>query len=320
MTDPGPPLVVVNPRAAGGRVGRGWDRLRPRLEAALGPFDALRADGPEEATEGVRAALEGGRRWIASLGGDGTHSQVVNGFFRGAEPVAPGAALSILPAGTGGDLRRMLEGDGERDLEAFARAAREAAPTPIDVGWLSHVDDTGRPAERVFLNVASLGLGGVVDRLVNAGSKALGGTATFFLATVRGLVRYDAPRVRLVVDGAPLGDAAPVLSVAACNGGYFGGGMHVAPPARLDDGLLDLVVLPWRGVLPQLLRGTAIYRGAHLAQPGVRHLRFRELRAEADRDCYLDVDGEAPGKLPLSLRVLPGAVLLRGRLRPRRHS
>jgi len=307
------PVVVANPRAAGGKVGARWPRIRRVLEEELGPVEVRWTEGPGRARTSVRRLLEAGHRWIVSLGGDGTHGEVAGGFFDGGRPVAPEAALSILPVGTGGDFARMLELP-RGDLRAAARAIARPTTTAVDVGQLTHAGDDGTGGgETVFLNVASAGLGGRVDRIVNRRSKALGGRLTFFAATVEGLFGYRPPEVTLTIDGEPQ-PPARVLAVAVCNGGWFGGGMHVAPAARLEDGLFDVVVLPWRGVWPQLARGLDIYRGAHLRHPGVEVIRCREVQAVAATgdEALLDVDGESPGRLPATFRLLPGALRLRG--------
>lgn len=311
-------VLVANPRAAGGRVGRRWPRLAPILEAGLGPHEVRFTEAPGHAPELVRELLRAGHRRIVSLGGDGSHGQAAAGFFEGSRPIAPEATLSLLPLGTGGDLARMLDLP-RGDLAAAARAAASDEVVPVDVGHLRFTTEDGRAeAETIFLNVASLGLGGVVDRLVaRRPRRLLGGAATYLAASLEGLFRFPAPAVTLTVDGGEPLPPARLLLAAVCNGGWFGGGMRVAPEAVLHDGAFDLVVMPWRGRTAQLLRGLAIYRGAHLRQPGVTVQRCREVRAEAEGDSFLDVDGDSPGRLPATFRLLPGALRLRGTL-PRR--
>ncbi|MBM3288766.1 MAG: diacylglycerol kinase family lipid kinase, partial [Candidatus Hydrogenedentes bacterium] len=100
--------VVVNPRSANGRTGKRWPEFESRLHAAIGDFTTLTTTRPGHAGELARMAIEEGHDTIVSVGGDGTHCEVVNGFFDGARPVNPAAAMAVVPQGTGSDLARGL--------------------------------------------------------------------------------------------------------------------------------------------------------------------------------------------------------------------
>src|ERR1700677_3506040 len=99
-------VVVVNPNSAGGATGRKWPQLAQRLTAKLGNVEVLLTDAPNAATTLTRRALRSGAKLVISVGGDGTHNEVANGFFEGEQAVAPQAAMGVIPAGTGGDFRR----------------------------------------------------------------------------------------------------------------------------------------------------------------------------------------------------------------------
>jgi YegS/Rv2252/BmrU family lipid kinase len=304
------PFVIVNPMAANRRVGKRWESYRALIEAELGPFDFAKTQSANDAGDIARQALKEGYRTIGSLGGDGTHSLVINGFFEDGEPVAPGARLGILPVGTGGDFRRNLP-IAEKDLALYARLMASGESTPIDVGQITYIDDNGKTASRYFLNIASFGLGGLVDRIVNSSTKILGGRLSFVLGSLRGMMRYDAPPVTISVDGVVVATDR-LLTGAVCNGRYFGGGMMVAPDAELSDGLFDVIVMPWRNIRTHLLQSGRIYKGTHLDLPGVVAVRGRVVSAECDEECLIDIDGEAPGRLPVEITILPSALQLIG--------
>ena len=308
-----PFLLLVNPRAGAGRARSRLPALLEALGEAGASYELYMTRGPGDATERVREALASGRfAGVAVVGGDGTLSEVTNGFFdeRG-EPVAPSAWLGPLPVGTGGDFRRTL--GIARSPAVMVTRMLWARPRPVDVGWLSYREPSGRPAARAFLNIASFGVAGLVDRYVERGPKWLGGTAAFAIGTARGLLRYRPRRVRIQLDeGEPF--EVSMLDVAVANGRYFGGGMQVAPMARIDDGLFDVVVLAPEGIKETLALAPALYRGGLLSMPGVRCERARRVRAEAadwGGPVLLDVDGEVPGMLPATFEVRPGALLLK---------
>jgi diacylglycerol kinase family enzyme len=98
-----------------------------------------------------------------------------------------------------------------------------------------------------------------------------------------------------------------------CNGRYFGGGMMVAPDARMDDGLFDVVVWKGLGITDFVVKKPMLYSGTHVQLPNTRVFRARTVDVEAapGEDLPLDVDGEAPGDLPARFTVLPGALRIR---------
>ena len=120
------------------------------------------------------------------------------------------------------------------------------------------------------------------------------------------------PRVRLVVDDQPPLELG-VNTVAVCNGRYFGGGMHMAPMARPDDGMFDLIVMHDMSTRELLRDPNAIYRGTHIENPKVLTLRGKRVVASPlpGPHALLDVDGETPGRLPATFTLLPAVLKFR---------
>lgn len=297
-------VAVVNPAAAGGKVGRQWDTLQEALIERLGPIQFRLTTAPGDGHRLAREAVENGAEVVLSLGGDGTHGEVAAGLnAAGGLPT-----LGILPAGTGGDFRRVLAHG--HDLLSSAAALPTASATTIDLG---RVDYGAGPdaAHRVFLNLAGLGMSGQVDRYVNASSKRLGGRLTFLWCTLKALLRFRPPRVRLIVDGTDRG-AHRIFTVIVANGRYAGGGMHFAPDARLDDGLFDVIVIPKRPLHRAIWAVPGLYSGRYLQASDVHVWRAKDLRVERldDRPALLDIDGESPGAAPARFTILPGAIRL----------
>ena len=313
-----PFLLVVNPRAGAGRAEKNLPRLQQALTEAGARFDVARTSRPAHATEIVRDALRRGMQGIAVVGGDGTLHEALNGFFdESGEVIDRDAWLGPLSIGTGGDFRKTLGsphvGMGGNGIEALVTKMLWSRPRRIDVGWLEHVGNDGAPSARAFLNIASFGVGGLVDRLVNDTPKWIGGTPAFLLGTMRGLRRYSPQRVRITVDD-KLPRETRIVNVAVANGRYFGGGMMIAPRAEIDDGAFDVVGI--ETTVRGSLRLTAkIYAGAHVGAPGVTSQRGTVVRAEPvdpSDHVLLDVDGEAPGRLPATFTIRPGAIQIRG--------
>ena len=305
MGDPRGTFVVVNPASGAGTTGRRWDRIARALRRELGAFEHAITDGPRHATALTRRVLDDGFTRIVAVGGDGTLSEVANGFFVGRLPRAPDAVLGVIPSGTGSDLARSLGIEPTLDT-ACARLARGTTRV-IDVGYARFLDHHGRPTELVVLNAASFGCGGGVAAAVGTRSKRLGGGLAFMLATARTLLRYRDQSVSMRVDdGAP--ETLTITCCVVCNGRFFGGGMHVAPEASLDDGRLDVTVWQGFGLRDFIVKRRALYDGTHIHDPGTRTLRGVRLYATSDESVPLEIDGEAVGTLPATFEIIPAAL------------
>ena len=303
--DPARTVVIANPAARGGGVARRWEALTGAVTRALGPVRFERTQRPGHASELAQRAADGGATTVLSLGGDGTHHEVVQGLMRAASREV---ALGVLPVGTGGDLRRSLRATG---FDAMLAALPTWEARPVDVGHAAYLSDAGESAERWFVNVASCGMGGCIDRAVNASGKGLG-ALSFLLATVQALGRYAPPRVRVYADGEALGEREVSL-VVVCNGRYAGGGMHFAPGAALDDGWFDAVVIEHAPAWRSLCDMRHLYGGTLATSPRVTTRRAKELRVEVVAgEALIDLDGESPGRGPVTWRVVPGALRLLG--------
>ena len=305
-------LIVANPQSANGLLGRRWGELQQTITERFGAFDHRFTRGPGEGAHVTRQALAEGYEMIVAMGGDGTISEVVDGFFTPAgKAIRPDAVLGVLPFGTGGDFRKTIE--APRELAAGAAALRGRNTDMIDVGHLTYTthDDTERALH--FINIASFGIGGLVDELVNTTTKALGGAVSFALATARAMLEYEPQRVQVSLDGGEPVELE-IQNIAVANGRFHGGGMMVAPHARLNDGQFDVVTLKPMGVTDLVLRGHRLYSGTHLGLPQVEASRAARVEAQpADpaEEVLLDVDGETPGKLPATFEVLPAALRLK---------
>ena len=299
--------VVVNPKSQGGRLGKKWRDLADVIGRAF-PFDEAITQGPGDATRLTREALKAGAERVVAIGGDGTINEVANGFFDDAgASIAPEASLAVIPFGTGGDFRRTFGLPTDTAEAAAVIAANQRRK--IDVGRLEFTATAGGKALRMFVNIASFGVSGVVDRLVNESGKKLG-RLSFMIATARATWSYKNTRVQLVFDGKDRVEAT-INTVAVANGRYFGGAMMVAPDASPDDGEFDVIALGDFGFGDLLTSGRRIYKGTHLSMDKVTARRAKVVEAEPidpGTVVELDIDGESPGRLPARFELVPRAL------------
>ena len=308
------PFLVVNPRSANGATARHFDDIAQAVRGSVGEVAHAFTERSMHAADLARGALRSGHDLVIAVGGDGTINEVVNGFFEpprpgeAARPIRPGASLGVLPRGTGGDLRRTLELDGDL-LRCAARLTGKRIA--VDVGRVDYLADDGAPGSRYFINVGEVGVGAEVVRIANRSSKRLGGKATFMLASLRALTGWRDLRVRASFDDGPAEELA-VTTLAVANGKYFGGGMMVAPEARLDDGLFHVTIWSGYGLSDFVLRSASMYDGSHVRLKGTRTRTARTVRVEPQGSAPvgIEVDGERLGKLPATFTLLPGALQL----------
>ena len=301
-------LVVVNPASAGGRTGHRWPDSESLLRALGVDFDVHVTSAPDDATRAVRRALRDGATRIVAVGGDGTLNEVVNGFFaEDGTPIGSAATLGLVPSGTGGDFRKTAGIPAAPD--AAVKVLAEARPRSVDAGRIDFADGS----HRFFINIADCGIGGEVVARVNRSRYKGGGvrgSAVFLRESIATLLTFGGRPVRVTIDdGEPI--ERKVQSVVVANGQYFGGGMHVAPGARIDDGSFDVVIVEAMSRTRAVTSMPSLYRGTHVRRPGVEVRRgTRVVIVSLDEPLLFDVEGEQVGRTPATITCLPHAIAL----------
>jgi YegS/Rv2252/BmrU family lipid kinase len=283
-------LLVVNPAAAGGRLGRQWPRLHARL-LALGLEAPLRfTEAPGHATELAAEAVREGERTVVAAGGDGTICEVVQGLHE-----AGGATLGVLPLGTGNDAARTL--GIPLGLEAAARNLLAGATRSVDLI---------RAGDRVVLNAIGIGLLGAIN--VNAASiKIVRGIAAYLGAAAGTLFSYECPSIALSNGSFEYRGGMTILAIH--NGVTTGGGFRLTPAAVPDDGALDACLVEATRVPARLARLVAAIRGTLGEQRGSHTLRFErlELKTDVRLPCHFDGNPSRIDPPGMTFEVVPRA-------------
>ena len=246
-----------------------------------------------DATRLARSAALEGFEAVFACGGDGTLSEVVNGLLD------TGVPAGIVPAGTGNDFARTIGLSREARLAAAQLAQGRAAS--IDL-----LEING--GELFGINVLGVGFDARVCQRINRRPRLLGGTTAYLLAVAQELLTYRPTEIKLRVDGEEWEGRA--LLVAVANAVSYGGGMKIAPQARIDDGLLDVVVVQHLSRLNFVRSFPQVMKGTHLAHPAVRAWQGREVEIATGEPSPVLVDGDLRAETPLRVRVAEG----RGRL------
>lgn len=290
--EPGGPRVrvLINPTAGGGRA----HRLMPRLSACAASFGAeciVTRSAEQLHAEAARAVRDGAER-IVVVGGDGS-------IHRTLEPLAgSGTALGLVPLGSGNDLAGALRITG--DPLSCLRSA---------IGGPLRRIDLGRVAGRAFVGTGGVGFDGEVARRVRERRGVVPRPLVYPAAVIAALSSYRAPEVTLEHDAGTF--RGRVLFVVLANSPRFGGGMRVAPDARIDDGRLDVVIVRETGRLELLAALPRVYRGTHLTHPKVESFRTTRARLFCERPITVYGDGEPiveVGDSGVEFAVDPGAL------------
>jgi diacylglycerol kinase (ATP) len=269
------------------------------------PAEFILTESSAEMELRVRDAISAGNRVLIAMGGDGTLQALVNAAY-GSDVV-----LGVLPAGGGNDFAAHLR--FPTDLIAAAASLTSAAPRCMDVLRARTAD--GR--ERLYVGGGGLGLDADSARYSVGAYKRLPGRLRYLAAALRALGEFKPLRVSADFPGSGAASInAPVLVAAVLNTRNYGGGLRLAPDARVDDGLLnavfvkDLSARQVLAVLPGLLA-----RG-DLPERYVNRVSAPRVRLTTDRACLFHGDGEILGPAPVEIQVVPGAVRVLAPVKP----
>lgn len=294
-------LIVLNPHAAGGHAGRVWRSLEPYLWQELGELIVAITQRPDEVAGHLTEARSVGITRVISIGGDGTNHSLINALIahNAAHPELPPMVYGNVPVGTGRDWARGI-GLPYNDPRAAAHQIAHAALRPLDIGVIERdgVAD-------YFLNIASVGVSSaVVERVERAGRRH---SWTFLQATIAAILKLPTYPLSVTLDGQPWYDGPTSLLVVA-NGTTFGHGLKVAPTARMDDGLLDVLVVRDVSRWTVLAALKSVYAGTHLSNPAIQVAQARQVDVSTPREVGLEADGELAHGRRLTFSLQPGAL------------
>jgi diacylglycerol kinase family enzyme len=250
-------LIVVNPKARDGRISETWPQREKEILRALAGVNAeiFWTTSEDFGARAVRNALVSGIQRIVVVGGDGTLTEALQGFFEKGVAIAPKAVLLIMPAGRGDDFFKTLANQrffrGQSAWNFALDVLEKGVPKKIDVGSLQWLNDTPSPS-RAFINIASFGYPGLVVHKVQAkegylAKTVLGKSAwAYVLQGISAYREYRTLEMKVSVDETVFYQGK-VFSGFVLNGRYNAGGICWDPAVKVDDGLFHLLLMknPW---------------------------------------------------------------------------
>lgn len=307
------PLVIVNPKSAGGATASRWAETAADFRAHFGAFQVAFTKGHGDGASLAIRGAEQDRKFIIACGGDGTINEVANGILQSGKDIEFG----VLPSGTGGDFRRTI--GMPQETRAAGKALATGVTKEIDVGKVTFLDHEGKETSRYFLNVASFGLSAAIIERVKSSNivgwiphDILRGKTNFALSTLQEVLGLNFETVRVKFDDK---EAKPLntINFCVCNSRFFGGGMKIAPDAVINDGFFDVVNIGDIKTVKILLNAYKLYGGSHLNLKEVKSTLARKIEVSPmnSEEIHIEVDGELPGKLPATFEILPKALKVR---------
>lgn len=276
--------LIVNPAAGRGKGQRAHPDVLRQLDDLGLDFQAVFSEGPGHIEELAREAFDNGSDAVVGCGGDGTFHEIINGLDGHKIPVG------IIPCGTGDDLAANL-GIPKEHSEA-CRVLADGRVKKID---LARVED------RFYACIAGAGFDSMVNRAANANSRYLRGTSVYVFSVLKTLAGFKP--VEMNIQSPDFSYSGRVMFAVAANAASYGGGMKIAPMARMDDGMLDVIIIEEIPKLELLRVFPQVFSGRHMDHPKVLHYRTRKLRISSPQSLELFSDGEYTHNLPVSIEV-----------------
>ncbi len=238
--------------------------------------------------------------YLVGVGGDGTFSEVVNGYMLASANDRGNTVLVAFPRGSGNDFSRTA-GKVE-SMEHLYRLISKNQTKPLDIVEAKYFED-GKEMVRYYDNSFDIGLGGLVSKFMNKSGKTWGSNFTYFYNILRSFVFFK--RIPVVVTSPEVNFKGNVLLIAVNNGKYFGSGLGIAPNAKLDDGKANMVIARNINILQFLLFMPTLKRAKPINMSELFYHEVSSCKIDSPvKDCPIEMDGEVVGSVPLHLKVL----------------
>ena len=287
-------LFIINPNA---NMGTAWMQaadLRPIMDE-YGGADWAGSVYPTHAIELAKKAVEDGYELIIAGGGDGTVHEIVNAIMQFPKEKRP--AFGVIPLGSGNDFSYAAGMDPDP-----AKALRQiftGSESWIDIGKVE--DDRGRT--EYFDNAVGIGFDAVVT-IHSHKMPYVKGLMMYILAVLKTIFLNHHPfGVDVTMDGGEQ-FKDDLLMFTLCNGGREGGGFHLYPEAKIDDGIYHYVTVPHVNRLMMLRFIPMFMSGSHLKHPKVYFGDFKDMVVESDSAMFIHIDGEVFSGFTSNLRKI----------------
>lgn len=253
---------------------------------------------PRHAIEITKEVLEYQPKYLISVGGDGTLNEVINGYLDSPEDFEDKPVVGVLPNGSANDF--VTATNAPLELREVKKRMEKNKILIVDAG-LAVTKETSR----YFINVADIGFGAIVVRKMRNG-KFLNPSLSYLWAITRTFVTYKP--IHISCQSPDFTWEGKCTGVFVANGKCLGSGIYVAPDGKVNDGLLEVLIIGNVNMIDYALNISKLKKKQKISHPEFHYFTTSQIKIKAFETCYIESDGELIGSIPVECSILPKAV------------
>lgn len=270
------------------------DKINEKISGKF-TTEILYTEKPTDGINKAKQATENGADYVIAVGGDGTINEVANGILKSNSEKKP--IMGILPCGTGDDFVKTLK------IRELTKALENPKIEKIDVLQVKY-NNNNKQEIRYSLNITDIGISALTVKFINGSKKRLGSTLTFFAATLRAFLTYKHKKFIVTGDNFKYKTLITIVSVA--NGKFFGGGMGIAPEAKINDGIIDITLIGNVKITEFIKYFPKLRKCQKINHPNVYYHKTKKITVQHPKNiAFIEGDGELFGSTPTEITILP---------------
>lgn len=291
-------FLIVNPAAGGGKCKAIWPKVQQQLNALKISYEFACTTHAGHAESLAKEAIAKGHRHLASVGGDGTGHEVVNGILRNGSLPAEEVVYFQIPIGTGNDWPKTF--GFPTDWKKSLTYLQSEKTTLQDIAEVIYQDQSVTKSRYAY-NVVGLCFDAYIAKKIAEAPKGSSNKFKYLLLVLRCLHQFTAQKCTLRVNGLAITEPSYLINVGICK--YSGGGMQLVPHAKPDDNILAVThaknMNKW-DIVANLYR---LYNGTIGRHPKVELMESTSLTVESEETIYVEADGEFLGSTPVQVTL-----------------
>lgn len=288
-------LFIINPVAGNGKTIEILPQIKTKFQGCTNEveYKVVISKCEGDITLLAKKYYEEGYREFIAVGGDGTLSELINGF---SFPLLDIPAIGIIPMGTGNDFVKNTV--NLKNIENIIDSIINNKKKLIDVGRVNDIN---------FINICSFGIDGPIIEDTDKLKRILPGQAAYLASTLKAGLGFKASNVEVITEDQSY--TGKMMLIAVGNGKYFGGGMKVCPDAELDDGFLELCMVTNVSKIKFIKEISKIYSGRLNELKEVIYIKTKKVEINTlEKQYWINADGNLVGKTPAKLMIIPKCV------------
>lgn len=292
-------LYVVNTNPFRGRGYDVWKKFRSAWPEEVRPEDIVLTKRSGHAREIAADCKE--YDIIASIGGDGTASDILSGIM---DRPKPRPALAIIPGGTTNIMAHNL---GIRSIEDAIALLHEGCMRPFDIMRID-CRVNGSPAYKYSFLACNVGFAAIAYKMLGTWmERVFGSKRARYLRAIVAMIIYRPTRITMRSEGQEYSGRTKAVLIGNAEW-ILEDNLQIAPGTSLDDGKLNVTIVPTQTKVRDFSNISKIAAGGHIKEKGVLYFPAKRCEIESDPPAGLAIDGEFFGTTPATVTLCPRAV------------